>query len=88
MKHVLMLAIVMAMVGCSSQPKVCQECKDWQSIQARIKEAEAFMPGYMVKYHTEALEPTGKEHSEEYYHHHRWIEVRDAITKAVKDGQE
>jgi len=85
MKHVLMLAIVMAMVGCSSQPKVCQECKEWQAvkplIERNIKSAEEDMAAFYVWFHTRELEPVGDEPEDHdrYQRNKRWVEVRQAI---------
>lgn len=46
----------------------------------RIRQAEDFMPGYWVRYCTQDLEPTGREHSPEYYQHKWWLDLRDRFS--------
>ena len=76
----LAVLVVLALAGCAApRESPCPRCT---AIEQHVKDAEAFMPGYWVRYQTEDLEPTGKPHSPEYEAHRRWIEARDALGRA------
>ncbi len=70
-------------MGCSSQPKACTEC---ESISTHIKQAEQWMGNHSTK----LVYPGDwtKEFKADYEHHHRWIEVRDALHSAKVEGRD
>jgi len=87
----LLACLLFAGSGCvAPAPAPCPRCT---SIDARIKAAEQFMPGYWVRQQTQSLEPVVDEkgepvHTPEYLEHRRWLDVRDALDQAegkVKD---
>jgi len=87
----LLSCLLFAGPGCMS-PKQ-EPCPRCTFIDAHIKAAESFMPGYWVKQQTQGLEPVVDEkgepvHTPEYLDHRRWLDVRDALDRAegkVKD---